>query len=142
MKLFSYKKLPLRLVDVGVILVTLSFVCFGLARPTNKAVAGPEVTCSRIGKTHVLYIKNDQFAKSQYVVPICDTIMLVNLDTQPYLLAFGTHEKHIEYPGFPSAIISQNESLSFAAVQDGHYHLHDHLRDQAVTDVVITPATD
>ena len=121
--------------DVVVVLATIGLVAFGIWSSSQRtAHNGP---CQRVGKEYQLTLKNDVFEPNKLDIHQCDVIKIVNLDTQPFVLAFGVHNKHIEYPGFSEQRLEPNEFFALDAVQAGTYRMHDHLRDNAAVNITI-----
>lgn len=112
--------------DVTVAVVAVALVSVGVYYANRD-----DGTCKAPGAEHVLELKNDTFSSENITVKRCDTVKVVNLDTQKYLLAFGVHDKHIAYPGYNEQTISPNEFFVIDMIQAGEFRLHDHLRDKA-----------
>jgi hypothetical protein len=60
----------------------------------------------------------------------CDVLMIVNLDDNDRLVAFGRHDSHISYDGVSEKNLRQGESLTVTLVRTGEYLFHDHLDDR------------
>lgn len=80
----------------------------------------------------------DAFSTPTLTVKQCDIIKIANIDpNQNYQLAFGVHDKHIEYPGFSEQLIRPNEFITIDMLQFGSYRIHDHLRDKAAIELTV-----
>jgi hypothetical protein len=121
--------------DTVVVLLTIGLVSFGIWSTTQKHT--PQGPCPQVGQEHQLTLKNDAFEPNKLDIRQCDVIKIVNLDSQLFVLAFGVHNKHLEYPGFSEQRLEPNEFFSVDAVQAGAYRMHDHLRDNAAVDITI-----
>jgi hypothetical protein len=96
--------------------------------------------CGVPGREHQVTVQNDTFQPAQLDVSLCDTIKISNLGTQEYDFAFGTHDKHVSYPGFTNMqSLQPNQYFEIDAIKTGDYTLHDHLRDQAHLRITINP---
>jgi hypothetical protein len=122
--------------DAFAVVATVGLVSFGIWTTTQKnASEGP---CTKPGEEHILTLKDDAFSSAELDVRQCDILKIVNADKElNYVLAFGVHEKHIEYPGFTEQSLRPNEFLVVDAVEAGRYRMHDHIRDNAAVNITI-----
>jgi len=123
------------ILDIIVAVVAGGLIIFGLWRTINQ----PRPLCEAIGEEHQLTLQNDAFSTSQLTVHTCDVIKIINLDSLDYQLAFGVHDKHVDYPGFTETLVRPNEFITVDAVEAGDFRIHDHLRDKAVVELLIIP---
>ncbi len=83
-------------------------------------------------------LKGDRFEPSTIMARRCDRIIFRNQDTVDYRPAIGMHERHVAYPGFSVTTLRPGDSYYFRAWQPGGYVLHDHIRDRAYADLLIS----
>lgn len=126
----------LRALDVVVILATIGAASFGVMRLLAN---DDKDICKAVGIQHELQLKDGTFTTQKLAAQRCDTITVVNLDTQKYSLSFGTHEAHVDYPGFEPQLLAANESINIDMIVAGKYHLHDHLRNAATVEINVAP---
>src|SRR5687768_9062842 len=91
--------------DAIVLGAALAFAVAGLRNNT----ATDQGACEKVGKQHQLELRDDAFSKNKLTLQQCDTIKIVNLDSRAYRLAFGVHDRHLEYPGFAETNLGPNE---------------------------------
>ncbi|HEX8227154.1 MAG TPA: hypothetical protein VF572_04790 [Candidatus Saccharimonadales bacterium] len=116
--------------DILVGFVTLVLVSFGL---WNHFRPDPldAITCEKVGATYEVTLKDDKFSRDRLVLNRCDAIKVTNTGDEDYRLAFGEHDKLIQYPGFQMQPLRPGEYFIVSALQGGVYPLHDHIRDKA-----------
>lgn len=121
----------------GVVLKPFDFVVLGtalllvVAGIWNNVRKSDSDICKTAGQQHEIIVKQDAFSVERLELAQCDTVQIANLGTETYELAFGTHDKHIAYPGFTVQTLRPNEYFVLDATQAGTYRMHDHLRDKA-----------
>lgn len=93
--------------------------------------------CTKTAQQYDIEVAADRFAKTMVAMQRCDTMRVHNAGPDDLHLAIGKHEKHLVYPGYTEQTIRPGESLTFVARQTGRYQMHDHLRDIAVTTLLI-----
>jgi hypothetical protein len=122
--------------DITVAILTIALVAFGIRLHLERGAAAGQI-CKKPGQPHELIIKADAFNTDRLTINQCDTIRIINMGNEEYSLAFGVHEKHIQYPGFTMQSLRPNEYFTIDATQAGSYHMHDHLRDKAHVEIDI-----
>lgn len=115
--------------DAAVAVVAVALVGYGVY--TAFGGGKDKQACAARGSEHELTLQNDSFSVGKLRLTQCDTLKIVNLDTQPYNLAFGVHDRHIAYPGYSEQLVRPHEFIVVDALQAGEYIMHDHLRDNA-----------
>ena len=133
----KFKFPSIRKLDVVVLGAALILVGFGLYA---RIAADDAKVCRAIGQNHPIFLEKGNFNPRKITVQQCDTITLVNRDTNEFQLAFGNQQKHIPYPGFREQALRTNESLSIDMVQSGTYTLHDHHRHEVTVDITVVAA--
>lgn len=126
----------LKTVDKYMLAVVLVLVGVGVWR---NFIHQPLPVCSSPGRAYELILKDGNFTQDHLTVALCDSVKVVNLDAADYQLAFGTHDKHVAFPGFRELTLRQNEFMTIDITQTGTYRLHDHLRDMAAVDLTVHP---
>lgn len=134
-KIFTFGQ-GLKKLDYAVIVLTLILVTFGLGYQVLKPRTAAAV-CDRPGNTRELIVKADTFNTSELKLTQCDIVQIINMGSEDYSLAFGTHQKLVVYPGFTEQTIKPNEFITLDAIQTGKYRLHDNLRNRASVELDI-----
>lgn len=116
-------------IDLSIGVVTIFLVLLGLQNHINNRSSN--LACQITGQIHTVYIQDDHFTSNIIHLKRCDILRIVDAGQQDYSLAFGVHERHVEYPGFSIQSLQTNEFIDIDALQAGHFILHDHLRDKA-----------
>ena len=129
MKKLKKPRLRLKPLDFALLGITLGLVAFGIIN--NIRTSTNNAACTKPGATHEVTVANNAFTPKALKLTRCDTVQIINAGNETYDLAFGVHEKHIDYPGFRQQLLRPNEFFVFDAVQAGDYRMHDHLRDKA-----------
>ena len=75
---------------------------------------------------HKATIKDDKVSPQNTIGKLCDTLTITNLDPQTREIAFGKHEKHIEYDGVIEEPVESGKSLTVTLNKTGDYIFHDH----------------
>ena len=120
-------------IDLAVAALTLALVGGGLW--VNWWHSHGE--CWAPGPIHQLALVNDRFVPPLITIKRCDRLRIVNQDSREYYLAFGTHAKHIPYPGFSEQELDPNQYLDIAMIKGGDWVMHDHFRDNAVVKITV-----
>lgn len=126
----------LRVVDVAVALVTVAGVGFGISRLTTDETAQ---LCKNAGIRHQLSIKGGVFEDPDISVRRCDMLTIINQDKDSYMLAFGSQDRHQDYPGFDSQLVASGEAITIDAIKEGSYTIHDHKLDKARLQLTVEP---
>jgi hypothetical protein len=126
-----------RRIDVIVTAIVAVLIGYGL---WNNFLTKPadDGLCYEPGIVETVNIEDDSFGQSAVQLSRCDRLKVVNNDDLVYDLAFGTHDKHIDYPGFSGQLLQPAEYFELDAVEAGTYVMHDHLRDNAKLTVTIS----
>lgn len=95
--------------------------------------------CRATARSYQLTIRDDSFSRSPIALNLCDSVTITNLGRESYLLTFGKYNTHQDYPGFTPQVQAQNESITFDALEQGNFTLHDHVRDRATLSITIGP---
>jgi hypothetical protein len=106
---------------------------------TQGAELGNErARCNKgIHATHKVVIQDGQVIPAHTVADKCDTLTIVNLDSQDRLMAFGRHESHISYDGISEKDLSHGQNLTVTLIRSGDYLFHDHLDDSVRGDFTV-----
>jgi hypothetical protein len=122
--------------DVAVGFTVLCFIVYGIwSRVGSHAHS---LDCKDVGAVHVVKVHDDVFTPDHMQLKHCDVLKLVNAGQEEYVLAFGIHERHVEYPGFSMQSLKPNEFLEIDTIKPGRFVMHDHLRDKARLSLDIT----
>lgn len=119
---------------VAIVAVGVIFLGSQRSQQTDAAIAAG---CPKAGENHTLRLNDDRFDKERLTVQKCDTLTISNDDGRSYQLAFGVHDKHVDYPGYDAAALAPHESITINMIQTGTFEFHDHFRDQAHTVLTI-----
>lgn len=115
--------------DVAVGFITLSFVMYGVWN--HVASHAKSLHCKKAGVVQVVNLQDEVFTPNYIQLQLCDTLRIINTGHEEYVLAFGIHERHVEYPGFSMQSLQPNEYLEVDTIQTGQFTMHDHLRNKA-----------
>jgi|GEM_PF-1254188 len=130
------KKLPR--IDIVVTILAILLISYGLWNTVADKLATGDSLCREPGVTETVKLNNDSFSQPSVQLNRCDRLVVVNDGDLTYELAFGTHDKHVEYPGFSMQQLKPSEYFELDAVEPGTYVMHDHLRDTAKLRVTIS----
>lgn len=122
--------------DALVVVMTVTLVGAGVWYKAHTRTASQN-GCTAPGAQHKLTVANNTFSSTKLEVKRCATIMIVNMGSEDYELAFGVHQQHVFYPGFSMQLLRPHEYFMLDAVRSGRYNLHDHLRDKASVSLII-----
>jgi hypothetical protein len=128
------KRSTIVIFNVVALLITAGLLAVALRSDPQTASNG----CKGAGKKHYLTVQDDRFSQPRLQLAQCDTLIVQNRGNLTLKLALGVHDAHISYPGFKEQIVVPGGSLRLEAVQAGSYQMHDHLRDNATTQLIIT----
>ncbi|MFO0882341.1 MAG: hypothetical protein U0491_02730 [Candidatus Saccharimonadales bacterium] len=81
-------------------------------------------------QNHVIVIENNVVTPTQSTIAYCDTLTIINKDSNIRLMAFGQHDKHVHYDGVEEKELSQGQSFTVTAVSKGTFTFHDHEQDE------------
>lgn len=116
--------------------ISLLLILLGVGTIARKHFQN-SANCTAHGVEHRLNVSEDKFSTPQLVVKRCDRIIIVDTGTEEYDFAFGTHEHHLDYPGFTMQSLRPGEYFQLDAIRSGKYEFHDHLRDNAHVELLI-----
>jgi hypothetical protein len=125
---------PIHLVDGIVALIALVVV---FATFVHLSDSTEDFSCEVVGKRHEVTLQNDTFSQRDLTAQRCDTISVINMDSQNYDLNFGEHDDHVSYPGYDASLLRPNEQIFINAIKTGKYEFHDHLRDNAQLNLTV-----
>jgi hypothetical protein len=94
--------------------------------------------CDTSGNQISVDLRSDSFNPDHVKLQQCDILHITNTGKEGYILAFGVHERHVEYPGFTMQALQSNQYLDITAYKPGSFTLHDHIRDKAILVLDIT----
>jgi hypothetical protein len=114
---------------LAIIVLGLAII-HGSAKPLDK-------DCTQPGREHEITLEQDAFSTQLLTVTQCDQLVILNKDTHAYMLYFGQHDNHLNYPGYQPDRLLPGNSITITATQKGSYHLHDHLLDQANMELTV-----
>jgi len=103
----------------------------------SKTETSDTSACQNAGKTYTLMIENDAFDTSSIKVQRCDRIEVINKDNAARLIALGTHENHISYPGFKETSLGAGDNFTFTLFKAGKYLIHDHIHDEVAATITV-----
>lgn len=82
--------------------------------------------CQELGANHKVTIKNARVTPVQTNAHLCDTLSIINDDSVNREMAFGPHDKHINYAGLSEFTIHKSYAKTITLNQTGTYRFHDH----------------
>lgn len=89
-----------------------------------------EAECQQIGQEHFVEAKDNKMQPDFINAKLCDELTIINKDDKTRRIAFGEHEKHIEYDGISEKIIKKDESFTITLNKSGSYIFHDHFQEE------------
>lgn len=95
------------------------------------------VICSQVGKAYEIKISKDGFSPSSQEAKVCDQVIFINVDQNYHQIAFGKHERHLNYPNFKEKLLAPNQTNTFVLAAYGSYQIHDHLNENIKGLIVI-----
>lgn len=96
----------------------------------NRKAEAQYPKCSGQHKTYTVNIENDKMTPEHTNAKRCDTLVIVNLDDQQRIIAFGQHDKHVAYDGITEHYLSQNGKFDVTLIQPGDFLFHDHAQEE------------
>jgi hypothetical protein len=73
---------------------------------------------------HTVVIRNGTVTPSQVAAQKCDTLTILNLDSQKRLITFSSRNVPISYDGVSARTLARNQSLSITLIQTGAFTFH------------------
>lgn len=93
--------------------------------------------CLNNGQIVEIVIKNRELQPKELILNRCDKLEITNQDKEPFKIALGEHENHLEYPDFEEKVLGRNENYQFLAKVSGKYKLHNHFNETIFTTIII-----
>ena len=84
--------------------------------------------CSALGSPRTITLTADDAGLNidATTTEQCTTLVVQNLGTKRFALAFGDHDKHYAYAGYEEQTVRPGNSLTLTLAETGTFRLHNH----------------
>lgn len=117
--------------SLAVMVATVPFAIW-VTHTTTAQAGNAKARCSSVTQpVHTVVIKDNHAVPSHTEAKLCDTLTIINQDSNIKLMAFGPHEQHISYDGVSERALGPGQGFSVKLITVGSFTFHDHTTDAA-----------
>ncbi|HSH18120.1 MAG TPA: hypothetical protein VK978_01930 [Candidatus Saccharimonadales bacterium] len=132
LQIFQLRFIPLYLL-VGTLLIS------GAAFANREKFASPiqAEQCTAAGRDIQVSVGREGFSPRNLAAERCDRLVFINKSGQERRIAFGLHDRHVQYPGFSERLLVPGSSVSVVLTAAGNFVFHDHYKEADKGEVVV-----